>query len=54
VADINAKYEREVATLNAKKLEMKRELEALQTGEKTNNKEVKEDEKLSGKKRDRS
>ena len=54
VADINAKYEREVAALNAKKLEMKRELEALQSGGETNGKEVQEDKKLSGKKRDRS
>jgi len=54
VADINAKYEREVAVLNAKRLEMKRELEALQTGEKTKDKEAQEDEKLSGKKRNRS
>lgn len=54
IAAMNAKHEREVAVLNAKKLEMKRELEALQTGEKTKDKEVEEDEKLSGKKRDRS
>jgi hypothetical protein len=33
---------------------MERKLEALQSGEKTNNKEVQEDEKLSGKKRERS
>lgn len=50
IVEIEAK----VAALNAEKLEMKRELEALQSGEKTNDKEEKEDEKLSGKKRNRS
>ena len=54
VVALGIKYEREVAALNAEKLEMKRELEALQSGEKTNDKEVQEDEKLSGKKRNRS
>ena len=46
--------EAKVAALNAEDLEMERKLEALQSGEKTNNKEVQEDEKLSGKKRERS
>jgi len=36
VVALGIKYEREVAALNAEKLEMKRELEALQSGEKTN------------------
>lgn len=54
VVALGIKYEREVAALNAEKLEMKRELEALQSGGKTNDKEVQEDGKLSGKKRDRS
>ena len=51
---MNAKHEREVAALNAEKLEMKRELESLQSRGETNDKEVQEDEKLSGKKRNRS
>ena len=54
VVALGIKYEREVAALNAEKLEMKRELEALQSGEKTKDKEVQEDKKLSGKKRNRS
>jgi len=47
-------YEREIAALNTKRLEMKRELESLQSRGETNDKEVQEDEKLSGKKRNRS
>ena len=50
IVEIEAK----VAALNAEKLEMKRKLEALQSGGKTKDKEVQEDEKLSGKKRNRS
>ena len=54
VVALGIKYEREVAALNTKKLELKRELESLQSKETTKDKEVQEDEKLSGKKRDRS
>lgn len=53
VVALGIKYEREVAALKTKKLELKRELESLQSRETTKDKEV-GDEKLSGKKRDRS